>query len=268
MHDHVYFDTVAFREIGKAFTKAQLAKSLTDNILISPITLYEVWSQLTIQNAQQILQQFHAVRNWANPERTGLLPWPDDMLFQIWFEKPNPDDEFTRRIERALNVCLAVESVEPLHEEAGKFKDVMDRGKEETAQNFKCLLEFARKTPLSDEEFSNAWFRGIANRVKADPNSRVVSEIVSKLSGYHEFEHSKLTIATKNRNYNIEKHINDLFDAEQLIYLADPTLRFLTCDHGIRNLVKSSPQAKRIITVSPDLLRDSVNVERLIRELT
>jgi hypothetical protein len=265
--DHIYFDTVAFREIGNAFNKTQLAKGLRDKILISPITLYEVWSQLTIQNAQQVLQQFHAVRNWTSPERTGLLAWPDGMLFQIWFEKPNPDDEFTKRIEKAFNVCLAVESVEPLHEEARKFKDVMDRGKVETAQNFKRLLEFARKTPLSDEEFSNAWFRGIANRVKADPNSRVVSQIVSKLSAHHEFEHSKLNIATKNTNYNVEKHINDLFDAEQLIYLADPTLRFLTCDHGIRNLVNRSSQAERIVTVSPDLLRDAVNVERLLREL-
>jgi hypothetical protein len=267
MPDHIYFDTVAFREIGKAFTKTQLAKGLTDKILISPITLYEVWSQLTIRNAQQVLQQFHAVRNWTNPDRTGLLPWPDDTLSQIWFEKPNPDDEFTKRIERAFNVCLAVESVEPLHEEASKLKDVMDRGKEETAQNFKRLLEFARRTPLSDQEFSNAWFRGIANRVKADPNSRVVSEIVSKLSAYHEFEHSKLKIATRNKRYNVEKHINDLFDAEQLIYLADPTLRFLTCDRGIRNLVKGSPQAERIITASPHLLRNPANVERLLRQL-
>lgn len=267
MPDHIYFDTVAFREIGKAFAKTQLAKSLTDKILISPLSLYEVWSQLTIQNAQQVLRQLHAVRNWTNPERTGLLPWPDDMLFLIWFEKPNPDNGFTERIEKAFNVCLAVESVEPLHEEAAKFKGVMDRGKEETAQNFGRLLEFARKAPLSEEEFSSEWFRGIANRVKADPTSRVVSDIVSKLSAYHEFEHSKLNIALQNRDYNVKKHMNDLFDAEQLIYLADPTLHFLTCDYGIRSLVKSSPQAERIITVSPDLLRDSLNVERLLREL-
>ena len=67
-----------------------------------------------------------------------------------------------------------------------------------------------------------------------------------------------------NENYSPEKHKNDLLDAEQLIYLSNPSLFFLTCDKGIANLVKNSSQAKRVITVSPEELVDAAKVEALI----
>jgi hypothetical protein len=267
MPERIYFDTTVFREVGKAFEKQKMSEDLRERILISPITLFEVWSQLTITNAEDVLHQIHAVHNWTNPQRTGLIAWPDDALFGIWFQKPAPDADFTKKMQTAFNVCLATDSAKLLQEEAGKLKDVMDGMKLRTAQDFGRLVDAARKEPLEGDKFSVAWFRGIANRVKADPTSKTVAEILSALNAYHEFEEAKLRIAVQSKDYNPEKHRNDLFDAEQLIYLSDPSLGFLTCDTGFQNLVKKSPQAARITTVPPADLADGTRVETLLRKI-
>ncbi len=268
MPERIYFDTSAFREIGRALKDESLAADLKGRILISPLAVFEVLSQLTIARGEEVLRDIHSVLNWSNAERTGMLPWPDDALFAIWFEKTAPDDGFTERMQRAFNVCLTADSVESLRTEAGQLKDVMDRMKAKTAQDFGRLLEAARKESPEGKWFSDAWFRGIANRVKADPNSKPLAEIASKLSAYHEFEQSKLQVALRSKDYNPEKHMNDLFDAEQLIYLSDPSLCILTCDTGFSQLVTKSAQAGRIVTASPSQLADSGKVEAVLRRIT
>jgi hypothetical protein len=266
MPERFYFDTVAFRKISDAFEKTSLAADLRERIVISPLTAFEILSQLTINNADEILRQIHAVLNWSN-QKTGLLSWPDDALFNIWFQKPMPDDGFTKRMEKAFNICLAAGSPNPLQTEAGRLKDVMDKMKQKTVRDFGRLLAAAQKETLEGEKFSEAWFRGIAERIKADPSTRKRSEIISTLNAYHEFEESKLSIALKSRGYNPGKHANDLLDAEQLIYLSDSTLCFITCDSGFQNLVKKSPQAKQIITVTQEELGDAAQVEALLRKV-
>jgi hypothetical protein len=190
-----------------------------------------------------------------------------DALFGCWFKKLPADDGFTQRRQKAFNVCLASDSAKALQEEAGKLKDVMDGMKEKSAQDFGRLLEAAKKEPLEGEKFSDAWFRGIASRIRAGPTSRSMSEIVTELNTYHQFEQAKLQVAVSSKNYNPAKHENDLLDAEQLIYLSDPSLCFLTCDTGFQKLVQKSPQTARIITVKPEELADAVNVEAVLRKI-
>lgn len=268
MPERIYLDTVAFRNFGKAFEKNTLAIALRDRILISPLTVFEIFSQFTTGEADAVLRQVQAVLNWTNPERTGLLPWPDDALFSVWNKKLPPVDDFTARMQKAFNTCLAAESVDALREDAGRLKDVMDKMREKTAQDFGRLMDAARKEPLEGENFSKAWFQGIANRIKADAKSKDIKEIVTALSAYHEFEESKLRVALASKDYKPEKHANDLLDAEQLIYLSDPSLCFVSCDGGFRNLVKKSPQAKRIIVAPPQELVDGPMVEVLVRGIT
>jgi hypothetical protein len=45
MPEMIYFDTVAFRHIGKSFEEAKLPDEIRDRILISPLTVFEVFSQ-------------------------------------------------------------------------------------------------------------------------------------------------------------------------------------------------------------------------------
>jgi hypothetical protein len=139
----------------------------------------------------------------------------------------------------------------------------MDGMRLETVQNFKRLLDWAKKEQF---DFSEAWFRGIAKRAKADPESKTVAVIVSKLSAYHEFEQVKLQIALQSKDYNAEKHQNDLLDAEQLIYLGDPSLCFLTCDSGFGRITKSA-QRSRLKIVAPEELSDVEKIEALLRQI-
>jgi len=145
MPEKIYFDTVVFREVGKAFQKAKLAEDLTRRIVVSPITAFEVLSQLSITKADDVLQQIHAVHNWCVPEGTGLLAWPGDALYGLWFQKPAPDDGFTGRMQKAFNVCLASESAESLKEEAGKLMDVVDAMKSRSACDFARLLNLQKR---------------------------------------------------------------------------------------------------------------------------
>lgn len=258
----VYFDTVAFRHIGKSFEEVQLPDKIRDRILISPLTVFEVFSQLTI--GEKVLRQVHAVLNWSNPKHTGLLMWPDDVLSGVWFGKAPPDDGFTERMQKAFNTCLATDSVEELAEESGNLKTELDKVKMKTANDFGQLLQSGRKEGFKWDSFSETWFQGIANRVNGDPKSRSVSEVVTIFNAYHEFERRKLRDALPDANYDPIAHRNDLFDAEQLVYLSNPYLHFLTCDKGLTDFVKNSSQANRVVNVQAADLDSAEKVETLL----
>jgi len=44
MPQRVYFDTVSFREIGKALENAALPNDLRENLLVSPLSAFEALS--------------------------------------------------------------------------------------------------------------------------------------------------------------------------------------------------------------------------------
>jgi Protein of unknown function (DUF2934) len=263
----VYFDTVAFRCIGRALQNSSLPDDLREYIVVSPLSAFEALSQLTIVKADEVLQQIQAVHNWINPKRAALLPWPDEALANIGFGKSMEDDDFTPRMEKAFNVCLNATSATPLREEAGKLKDTMDAMKLRTARDFARLLEVAKKESPESGWFSEAWFQGVAKRAKADPKSKTPGQLAEAFSAYHEFERVKLEIALQSKEYNAEKHQNDLLDAEQLIYLGSSGLNFLTCDNGFKRVSKSS-QSKQIAIVSPIELSDAGKVETVLRQVT
>jgi hypothetical protein len=263
----VYFDTVSFREIGKALRDTGLPDNLRDGITVSPLSVFEVLSQLTVVKADDVLQEIQAIHNWVNSKGAGLLPWPDHALAVVGFGMPVKDDDFTSNMETAFNVCLNATSAASLQEEAGKLKDAMDALKSKTAQDFARLLDAAKKESPVGDWFSEAWFQGIAKRAKADPNTKTADELAKTFSACHEFERVKLEIALQSKGYNAEKHQNDLLDAEQLTYLGCPELCFLTCDKGFAR-VKNSPQAQRIKIVAPAELGDPVKVEAVLRQIT
>jgi len=262
----VYFDTDAFHRIGQVFAAQSLSAELRERVVVSPITVLEGLSHLTLAKNEEILKQIQAIHNWVNPNAARLLPWPSEAIARFGFQKATPDDEFTRRIEEAINTCLATESADELRDSAARMKDALDKMKASTGQQFKRLVEGHRRMPLSAEEFSEAWVHGIATRVRVDPKSRPVAEIVAALSAYHEFEEERLKVAASNLQY--VPRPNDLLDSEQLVYLGDPALRFLTCDGGYFARIKKSPQAKQICRASHEELADGARVEELLRRIT
>jgi hypothetical protein len=263
-----YLDTNAFRYFGVAFERAKLPEDLRDKLLISPLSAFEAFAQLADEDqGDTVLRQIHAIRNWTNPKRSGLLPWPDEWLYQLWFQKQRPDEKFTKQMEYSFNLCLTSDSAATINAEAAMHNQVMDDFKLSVAQDFKNMVDAARNEKTKAFDMTGPWFRGIARRAGADANSKPESEIVSALSAYHEFEQNKLKTALKFRKYNplSRTNQNDIIDAEQLVYLADPSLCMITADRGFKSKVTKSDQAARIITISADDLMDARKAEAVLK---
>jgi cysteinyl-tRNA synthetase len=263
----VFLDTNAFRYFGIAFRDVGLSDCLRDNILVSPLSAFEVFAQLADEtDGDKVLGQFRAIRNWTNPQRTGLLPWPDDMLNQLWFQRPTKDDEFRKRMEEQFNDCLAADSISALKEEAVKHRQVMDRFKLAAAQSFKDMIDLARGEKKKTVDIEEAWFRGVAKRAHAKPESKSMSEVITMLSAYFEFEQKKLKTALMSAHYNPLSRVNqnDIIDSEQLIYLGDTSLCMLTADKGFSRKVTESEQRARIVTASVSDLESARKAEGVL----
>jgi hypothetical protein len=262
----VYFDTDVFHRVGVTFATTGLAPELRDRIVVSPLTTLEVLSHLTLKKNEEILSHIQAVHNWVKPKHAGLLPWPTDTIARIGFQKELPPDDFRNQLEKTINICLATESPDELRESASKLKDAIDKMKESTAAQFEKLVKMWRAEPLTPEKFSEMWLHGIARRTKSEPTSRPIADVVASLSAYHEYEEQRLLVAVHNSNY--KPNDNDLLDSEQLPYLGDSNLHFLTCDGGYGARIKKSPQLKRIHRVTIDDLSTVAKVEQKIHEIT
>jgi len=140
-----------------------------------------------------------------------------------------------------------------------KHRQVMDKVKFTAAQNFKDMIDVARGDNKKTVDIKEAWFRGVAKRAHAQPESKPMSEVITMLSAYFEFEQNKLRTALMSPHYNplSRENQNDIIDSEQLIYLADPSLSMITADKGFKRKVRGSKQADRIVTASPSDLENA-----------
>jgi hypothetical protein len=266
MAERVYLDTNAFRYFGEAFKTETLPFDLRERILMSPLSAFEVMKQLADAYGDVVLQQIQCIRNWTNSQHAGLLPPSQDVMHSIWFQKPVQDNGTTKRMQDSINVVLNTDSPKDIQEESQKHKQFMIDLKLQAAQSFKTMIEYARNNKF---DMTDAWFRGIAKSVGADPKSRSVDEIKTALSAYHEYEQAKLKVALDESEYNPLSltNQNDIIDAEQLVYLWDPTLCFLTADKKVKNRVKASVQASRIIWAPAEDLQDPARATALLRKI-
>ena len=272
MHVHIYLDTNACRYFGEAFATDTLADDLRKKMVLSPLSLFEILAQLAREDCgDDVLRQIQAIPNWTDSSNTSLLPWPDDWLHFVWFQKQKPDDGFTERMKYALNLCLNAdhpESLAVLKEMASEHAKMIDDFKREKAEQFKAMVDAARQDKLKTFDTTEFWYASIADSAGADPKSKSVDEVVSALSAHHEFNQAKLQRALTIREYKplSRKNQNDIFDVEQLVYLWDKSLCMLTADGGFKSKVTNSKQATRIITAEEADLRDAKRVEVILRD--
>src|ERR1039458_6070493 len=235
----VYFDTDCFHHFASTFETRTLSVDLRDKILFSPMTMKEVFSHLAVEWGPLVHQQIKGLANWVNKGHVGLLPWMSDAVANFAFGIPIQDDGFTRGMQENINELLNYQLAD-VFEAATARRDELDKTKTEYAGYFKETAEFFRTNTLTENKFTEIWLNGIKRRLHLEDNATPAAQVVDALSAYHEFEFSKLKLAVANKNYNFEKNRNDLFDAEQLVYLKDPSLHFMALDRGyLRNVVKS-----------------------------
>ncbi len=79
----VYFDTDFFHHFASAFENRALEDDLRDKILLSPMTMKEVFSHLAVEWGPQVHRQINGLPNWLNSRNIGLLPWMTDAVAKI-----------------------------------------------------------------------------------------------------------------------------------------------------------------------------------------
>ena len=268
----LYFDTDAYRNLATAFASAELPEILKKRIFLSPITTVELLTQLTTGKAAEVLKQIRALRNIMDPQQAPVLPHPSAAIAMYGFSITYDDKNFTESLAGAVNACLQANSASEVGNVAGKLKDLLEKDKKCSVENFLRLLESFRKEPLASEETLKELFvEGLARRVGATPSRHSVQKIVNIFSAYYEFEKEKLRIAKTDFKYKPENHSNDLFDAEQLIYLGNPRLlHFVTCDRGFKRGVtqSQSSQRDRIHVINRADISDMNSAICLIQQVT
>ena len=111
------------------------------------------------------------------------------------------------------------------------------------------------------------WLSVLARGLGIDPSRFLAADVAEALSAYHEFERQRLLVAAQDPMYNFEKSANDILDAQQLVYLADSRLSFLTGDRGYLRRIKKSQQKTRIHLLGRRPLNTADDVDAVLRAI-
>lgn len=252
----IYTDTNALRYLCTAFAHTDLPVDLKNQLLLSPLTMMELLSQLGTNGAEEAFASVQALPHVQNSAATGVLPWRDDFFRMSIFKLPPGQDTITPALNNAVINVLNASSVKDLHDEGKEMRALLDTEKNKSAKEFSDVLNGCRSEgPLAEAEHKAIFARSIAPQAHVDENKVDIDFVTKSLDAHFIFEKSRMSVGAQSYNYNVGKHSNDIYDAELLIYLADPTLHFLTSDTGFRR-IQGSSQANRVHIVDPACLKD------------
>jgi len=260
----LYFDTDAFRKIGAALAGSQLSDTVKAHISVSPITAIEVLSQLSVTDSEKILADIRAMKCWL-PDRAGILDWPDVFIAENVFGERKPNEDF-RHIAEAFDACLEATSAEQVKDAGKATRDLLDRATGAQAQRNQSEVELLRSNPLDDSQLAPIFAQAMALRVEVEFKPEVEATVLERLNAYFEYQNEILRRAVANTEYNFEKHRSRALDAEQLVFLADPALHFVTADHGFECITRSQQRARIHILQNTDLT-DSASITAFLTSL-
>jgi hypothetical protein len=263
----IYTDTNILRYFGSAFATRTLAEDLPIQLLVSPLALMELLSQLGTDQAQEAFNAVQALPRVHNKGPAGVLPWSDDFFRMAIFNQPPGEDVTTPPLNNAVNNVLNTIGPEDLKSEGDEMRALLDREKNAAVENFAALLNSWRaEGTLPEQEHQTIFARSIARRAGLDEDSVDVDQVVSLLNAHYVFEKQRMEAGGSSSDYNVRNRANDIYDAELLIYLADPSLHLLTCDRGFRR-AQGSSQANRIHIETPNSLQDADRVTATLRRI-
>jgi hypothetical protein len=263
----IYTDTNALRYFGEAFANTTLADDLRDELLLAPLAVMELISQLGTAGAADAFAAVQAFPRIHNPAASGMLPWSDDLFRLSIFGLPPGKNGMMPALNNAINNVLDAKCPEDLFDDGAEIRALLISAKEESAQQFANVLDEWRSTgALEEAEHRRIFARSIARRAGLAEDKVDVDAVLSALNALYVFEKTRMTIGASEPEYNVLKHKNDVFDAELLIYLADPTLHLLTSDTGLNRTTNSS-QGDRVHIVPASCLRNAKCAEETIRSV-
>jgi hypothetical protein len=228
--------------------------------------MIEMLAHLGREWGDRVHRQIQGMGNWLNSNHILVLPFMDEAISMIGFGAKLTEDGYTQRLQADIFTCSDAELWE-LQAVSRDRADEINKIKEFYAKAFEGVVTHFRSNPLTDEAFTKAWLGRFHKNAAAQHHPQTDDHLVTKFSGLHEFDYEKLKHALAHPTYSALKHANDLFDAEQLIYLGDENLHFLTVDKGYLSKVLKSPQRGRIHQVLGSELDDPATAEALLRKI-
>jgi hypothetical protein len=231
----IFFDTNVLRYFSRTFRDEPVDPDLKQHFAVSPISLLELLSELATTNAEQAFQTIRAFPNIFNTDNLPLLPWEDDVFRVLIFNFPQPNSPLPELLGNATRRVFHANVPVDVKEDAGQLREVMDRTKSETTEDFARLLDSWRaRGGVADEEHRRIFAASIAHRAGVPLEGIDPDHVIRKLNALWAYEYERLTNAATELGYAPHRHENDVYDAQQLIYLAHHDLHFLTCDKGFR----------------------------------
>lgn len=223
---------------------------------ISPLTIYELVSGLATSGENHFIQSREAIRivyptgpkqilgqlrvfvpNTIFAERR-TAPASVETNFDLWIKAvlraPSKEALESGRLRIGLRKGFGLDLVsinqEMRHIEAG-FAGIF------TALRQDGVQELTREL----------WAGLILQRLRKELTPDNLGLILERLDAAYRFD-SCLWHFIKHPNYDFMRHTSELVDAQQLHYLCDPEMYFVTNEVKLRNRIASSPQSSRILT--------------------
>jgi hypothetical protein len=109
-------------------------------LLLSPLTLMELISQLGTEGAEEAFAAIQVLPRVHNGGATGMLPWSDDLFRICLFRLPPGKDTVTPAMNNAVINILNAAKAEDLSDDGKELRALLAAGKDESAKNFAALL--------------------------------------------------------------------------------------------------------------------------------
>lgn len=223
---------------------------------VSPLTVGELIYALVKGGEQHFEQHQNRLRILLSPSENAEVFDFINYFFANQFglnvaRPPQLEDDFLGSIRLILGAPskkALLEGFSPKGSDPNQSVKVrIDRFCTEHERNREAYVKFMELRRAGGEflipphQWASLWldFYGIADGEVS------ISEVSNRLSAAYEFEMA-LNNLLKNPNFSTEKNKSDHVDGQQLFYLCDPTVAFITNDSDFKNRTRKSRQADQI----------------------
>ena len=272
----VFFDTNIIHYLRDGLRHQSLSQEQKRHVVLSPISVLELVSQIAAA-PDEALGAIHALRAWIDTEHADLLGWREAFIAHWVFSK-RIADEVSEGLKRVLTTCYVSEKPDnKLREDAGALSEFLETAKRGKATLLENAARTIRQTPKDNTKDNLrgaarlAIASGLRAAVGATSDEMPEDAIAGCLPAYFEYHSDLIQRAIPNDEFNSfsRKHLNDHFDAEQLVFLADPSLHFFTADQGYRCAARVEPrvhilEASQVqdSTIAPNLM--AAEIQRIV----
>jgi hypothetical protein len=268
MPPKIYLDTNVLRYFADAFGNAPLDAELKQHLVVSPISVLELLSEIGTNQAEAAFRTVKAFPNIFDADNPiPLIPWEDEVFRVLVFDQAPQPDQLTERLSNAMARAFHANCVEDIREDAAELRNVLDQAKLRATDDFSALLNsFRQHGALADDEHRRIFANGIAHRAGVPQEGVNVDRVIDRLSALWAYEYEHVMNSAGEREYDPYRHQNDFLDIEQLVYLAHPDMHLLTSDQGFRR-ARQSAQYRKIRLEPVHILRNPTEASRVMRAI-